>query len=289
MNRKNQGSHSSARGQGLQARPSQGGQFNQTQGYQGNSHDQENEYEGMGMSSQNDYEVNDRNRGPLRYSSLDEERSVGGYDRSAQEKPHWGADRSSSSSLSTSLSSGRPTERFNASSDRFGYPSSMNSWSGNERSSRMGTRSQRPPESYETHSYAESSLGHEHGTERSERGFFGKGPKGYRRSDDRIKEDVCETLARNPRVDASDIEVKVEDACVTLSGTVDSKEAKRAAEMAIEDLSGVDDVKNEIRVKKMGERGMDSSIHASSSGTNSHSRDAANTMTSSISKSTKNS
>lgn len=91
--------------------------------------------------------------------------------------------------------------------------------------------------------------------------FFGKGPKGYKRSDERIKEEVCETLARNPRIDASDIEVKVEEACVTLSGTVESKEVKRAAEMAIENLSGVEDVKNEIRVKKA-----DDSMFASSTG-----------------------
>lgn len=79
---------------------------------------------------------------------------------------------------------------------------------------------------------------------------FGKGPKGYKRSDERIKEEVCEVLARNPRIDASDIEVSVDDALVTLSGTVSSKEIRRAAEMAIENISGIDDVKNELRIKK---------------------------------------
>ena len=84
----------------------------------------------------------------------------------------------------------------------------------------------------------------------SQRGHFGKGPKGYKRSDDRIKEEVCETLARHPKIDAREIEVEVSDSMVTLSGTVESKDIRRAAEMAIENLSGVGDVKNDIRVKK---------------------------------------
>ena len=78
----------------------------------------------------------------------------------------------------------------------------------------------------------------------------GKGPKGYKRSDDRIKEEVCEALSRSPEVDASDIDVMVKEGMVTLSGTVESRMAKREAEMCVEHLSGVEDVHNEIRVKK---------------------------------------
>src|SRR5262245_20667475 len=48
----------------------------------------------------------------------------------------------------------------------------------------------------------------------------GKGPRGYRRSDARIYEDVCEALTRDGEVDASDVEVTVEDGQVMLSGTV---------------------------------------------------------------------
>lgn len=91
---------------------------------------------------------------------------------------------------------------------------------------------------------------HESSHSSAERGFFGKGPKGYKRTDDRIKEDVCECLSRSEHVDATDIEVSVEDGCVTLSGTVESKLIKRAAEAEIENLSGVDDVRNELKVKK---------------------------------------
>lgn len=80
--------------------------------------------------------------------------------------------------------------------------------------------------------------------------FVGKGPKGYRRSDDRIKEEVCEALERTPYLDASDIEVDVKDGCVTLSGTVSSRQYKRSAEYIIEKIRGVDDIDNEIKVKK---------------------------------------
>lgn len=80
--------------------------------------------------------------------------------------------------------------------------------------------------------------------------FSGRGPKGYTRSDDRIREDVCETLYLHPLVDASDIEVKVLEGHVTLSGTVDSREAKREAEKSIEHISGVIDVFNELRLQK---------------------------------------
>lgn len=78
----------------------------------------------------------------------------------------------------------------------------------------------------------------------------GKGPKGYKRSDDRIREEVCEALSRSAEVDASDIDVTVKEGMVTLSGTVESRMAKREAEMCVEHLSGIEDVHNEIRVKK---------------------------------------
>ena len=78
--------------------------------------------------------------------------------------------------------------------------------------------------------------------------FAGRGPKNYRRSDERITEEVCEHLTRNPDVDASEITVHVENGVVTLSGTVEDRHARRAAEDAVCDLWGVSDVRNELRV-----------------------------------------
>jgi osmotically-inducible protein OsmY len=77
----------------------------------------------------------------------------------------------------------------------------------------------------------------------------GKGPKGYSRSDDRIREDVSEALSQHGDIDASEIEVDVQNGEVTLSGTVSSREAKRAAEETAEGGSGVKDVQNRIRVQ----------------------------------------
>jgi len=76
----------------------------------------------------------------------------------------------------------------------------------------------------------------------------GKGPKGYRRSDERIREDVCDLLSDNPKVDASDIEVSVENGEVTLSGTVRSRDDKRRAEYVADAIGGVRDVHNRLRI-----------------------------------------
>jgi len=76
----------------------------------------------------------------------------------------------------------------------------------------------------------------------------GKGPRGYSRSDDRIKEDVCERLSDDSYVDASDIDIRVEGSEVVLSGTVNSKEEKRRAEDLVESISGVRNVENHLKV-----------------------------------------
>jgi hypothetical protein len=78
--------------------------------------------------------------------------------------------------------------------------------------------------------------------------YIGRGPRGYQRSDERIKEDVCECLAQHGLIDASNIEVTVDNGEVTLRGSVEDRQMKRRAEDAVESLSGVRDVHNEIRV-----------------------------------------
>ena len=76
----------------------------------------------------------------------------------------------------------------------------------------------------------------------------GKGPKGWKRSDERIREDVSERLERDSHVDASEIEVSVKDGVVTLSGKVEDRYSKRQAEDLIENMTGVKDVKNELSI-----------------------------------------
>ena len=81
------------------------------------------------------------------------------------------------------------------------------------------------------------------------RGMSGKGPKGYARSDERIREDVCDRLTDDPELDASSIDVRVEKGEVTLDGTVTHRQDNRHAEDLIDDVSGVKHVQNNLRVK----------------------------------------
>jgi hypothetical protein len=78
--------------------------------------------------------------------------------------------------------------------------------------------------------------------------FFGRGPKGYQRSHERIREDVCESLTRNWDIDASDIDVEVKGGEVFLKGVVRDREQKRWAEFAAEGFPGVKDINNQLRV-----------------------------------------
>ena len=80
--------------------------------------------------------------------------------------------------------------------------------------------------------------------------FYGRGPKGYRRSDDRIREDVSEELYRHPEIDASEIEVQVQNGEVTLNGKVEDRHQKRLAEDIVERSSGVTDVHNRLKVDR---------------------------------------
>jgi BON domain len=77
----------------------------------------------------------------------------------------------------------------------------------------------------------------------------GRGPKGYKRSDERIKEDVNERLTHDAHIDAGDIEVNVKDGEVTLTGMVDGRHTKRRAEDVIENVSGVREIHNQLRVR----------------------------------------
>lgn len=78
----------------------------------------------------------------------------------------------------------------------------------------------------------------------------GRGPKNYRRSDERIKEDVNDRLSDDNYLDASEVEVAVSNAEVTLTGTVNNRNDKRRAEDLAESISGVTNVENRLRVKQ---------------------------------------
>lgn len=82
---------------------------------------------------------------------------------------------------------------------------------------------------------------------------FGRAPKGYKRSDERIKEEVCDALMSANQIDPSDIEVSVSEGEVTLKGEVCCRNDKHLAETICERVLGVNDVITHLRVKKQGQ------------------------------------
>jgi CBS domain-containing protein len=76
----------------------------------------------------------------------------------------------------------------------------------------------------------------------------GRGPRGYQRSDDRIREDISERLTDDAMIDASEIEVAVQNREVTLTGTVRDRNEKRRAEDIAESVTGVSHVQNNLRI-----------------------------------------
>jgi osmotically-inducible protein OsmY len=110
----------------------------------------------------------------------------------------------------------------------------------------------------------------------------GRGPSGYQRSDSRIEEDVHEALTWDDDVDATHIQVKVENGEVTLTGTVKDRWEKRAAEDALDDIRGLRDVHNQLRVEEREHMAQGSSM-ASGSGTSGTSSASGTSGTSSAS------
>jgi osmotically-inducible protein OsmY len=81
-----------------------------------------------------------------------------------------------------------------------------------------------------------------------QRNFSGRGPKGYTRSDERLKEDISERLTDDPMIDASDINIEVREGKVTLTGQVDQRWMKHDIEDLVDRCSGVKDIDNRLTV-----------------------------------------
>jgi hypothetical protein len=76
------------------------------------------------------------------------------------------------------------------------------------------------------------------------------GPKGYQRSDERLREDISERLMQARYIDSSDVTVQVSAAKVVLEGTVPERRMKHAIEDVVDACPGVQDIENRIRVKR---------------------------------------
>jgi len=75
----------------------------------------------------------------------------------------------------------------------------------------------------------------------------GKPPRGYVRTDERVREEICERMAHHGD-DWSDVEVSVKDGEVTLTGQVEMRRQKYAAEHLADGVRGVREIHNQLRV-----------------------------------------
>ena len=86
-------------------------------------------------------------------------------------------------------------------------------------------------------------------SENSHPSFAGKGPKGWQRSDEHIRDAVCSTLTWHRDVDPSDIEIGVVHGAVMLSGTIADAVQKRLVESIVSGVVGVREIQSEIHVE----------------------------------------
>lgn len=78
--------------------------------------------------------------------------------------------------------------------------------------------------------------------------YSGKGPRDYRRSDASIRDEACELLTRHGGIDATDININVHEGDITLSGNVPERHMRRMAEDMLENISGVRDINDQLRI-----------------------------------------
>jgi osmotically-inducible protein OsmY len=135
-------------------------------------------------------------------------------------------------------------------------------------SSYSGSRSQPSGDAY-SGQYSQGRAGQRgYGQGSSRQGNYGEprsqrtGPKGYQRSDERIREQVVERLMDGTEVDLQDVECHVKDGVVTLSGSVKSRHCRQELENAADSIWGVKDVENNLKVKR--EEGSSASGHTES-------------------------
>lgn len=77
-----------------------------------------------------------------------------------------------------------------------------------------------------------------------------RGPKNYQRSDERLRELISDRLLEDPHIDSSDVSVEVKSGEVALTGTVDDRRTKYQIEELVEQIHGVRDVDNRLKVRR---------------------------------------
>ena len=77
----------------------------------------------------------------------------------------------------------------------------------------------------------------------------GKGSKYYRRSDERIVEEIHDRLLMHGGIDPEHIEVTSVHGVVTLTGIVDHRRSRRRVEEVVDTVAGVMEVHNQIELQ----------------------------------------
>lgn len=83
----------------------------------------------------------------------------------------------------------------------------------------------------------------------SGKNYSGMGPKNYRRSSERIQEDICKSFTKNRNLDASFIDVNVIGDEVHLEGFVRSRPMKWLAEDLATEAPGVTKIINQLKIR----------------------------------------
>ncbi len=86
--------------------------------------------------------------------------------------------------------------------------------------------------------------------------YSGLGPV-YNDAGDPTGQEVASRLTQHGQIDASSIEITVDDGEVLLEGSVDSEETKRLAQEALESVAGVSSVQNLLHVQGNGQGNLD--------------------------------
>jgi hypothetical protein len=86
-----------------------------------------------------------------------------------------------------------------------------------------------------------------------------RGPKGWQRSDERLKEEICERLTASHQIDCSEVTVQVQGGKVSLEGTVPDRWMKHSIEDLVDNSHGVKDIDNRLRVSRHENAGDDAS------------------------------
>jgi hypothetical protein len=117
------------------------------------------------------------------------------------------------------------------------------------------------------------------GARGSEQPRYRTGPKGYTRSDERLREDISERLMMADSIDSSEVTVTVKDCLVTLEGTVPNRYMKHSIEDLVDSAPGVQDIDNRIRVERGESRsGASQSTSGTSGGQRSSTSQAGSTQ-----------